>query len=675
MKGRDATMSLLGHSAQAYCRLGSVCEPKMKTKLCIALLSGLFAGAASGAGEMPPLKVRQVEFTPTPAPSNAQEMTTPYTRSSAIVTLANGEKRTFPLSYNILHRSGEQIHGWPAALVVDRQGKPLLNTAPDTKGQVARGPFYSAGADGTSLLAIPGAKVAGVAGTPLFLVNHLEYQTEGENIEAGKPPVELYGQLPMAMNLTVLEQNRRDGKLTPARIANIDFSGTEGLWIPCNGSTTPWQTHLGSEEYEPDARHFETKPLAAMNAYLGTPGKLASEGGANAYHYGHIVEVKVKRDGSTQAIKHYAMGRLAFELGDVMADRRTVYFGDDGDDVIRAMFVADKAGDLSSGTLYAAKWHQESGENFGRARLSWLRLGHANDAEIKALITRGIRFSDIWEVASAEAVAAAPEQFAGFRPLYVYPGTGSKPALEYYRLKPGQEKAAAFLETRRYAAWLGATSEFTKMEGIAHSVQDRKQWTVISYVRAGMIAGKNGKRPQDDIRLDGDERDLSCGVVYESNLRGGQKDSQGQPIASQFVAVDMVGKIYGERQPADAQGSYDKCHTDKLANPDNIRYSEAMRTLFIGEDSGNHINNFVWAYNVDKGSVTRLFSAPAGAENTGLNVYDNFNGHTYITANIQHPGAAEDLAKYPEAIRVDLRSKIDQRGVVGYFGGLPGMRR
>ena len=66
---------------------------------------------------------------------------------------------------------------------------------------------------------------------------------------------------------------------------------------------------------------------------------------------------------------------------------------------------------------------------------------------------------------------------------------------------------------------------------------------------------------------------------------------------------------------------------------------------------------------------------PSCAEKAGLNVYDNLNGHAYITGNIQQPGAAADLTKYPEAIRVDLRSKIDQRGVVGFLAGLPGMRR
>jgi secreted PhoX family phosphatase len=112
-----------------------------------------------------------------------------------------------------------------------------------------------------------------------------------------------------------------------------------------------------------------------------------------------------------------------------------------------------------------------------------------------------------------------------------------------------------------------------------------------------------------------------------------------------------------------------------VANPDNIRFSEAMRTLFIGEDSSNHLNNFTWAYNVDNGKLTRIFSAPIGAENTGLHVFDNYNGYAYITTNIQHPGAARDLSKYPDAIRNGMRAKVDERGWVGYFQGLPGLVR
>src|SRR4051812_13662675 len=388
-------------------------------------LVGTLAGLAGIAHAAPaPLKVKSVEFTTTPAPANGFELVNPYTRSSAIVTLADGTQQTFPLSYVILHRSGDYIGGWYSGLIVDHAGKPVQQTAPDKDGNIAVGPFMSAGADGTSLLQIADAKVDGVKGNALFLVNHLEYSTEGPNLDPTKPPLDLYGQLPMAMNVTVLDQDPESGGLRPVKLSTVDFSNVDGLWIPCNGSTTPWMTHLGSEEYEPDARVFETKPLEPMNLYRGTLGKLWNDGGANPYRYGHMVEVAVKGDGSSTAIKHYSTGRLAFELGDVMGDGRTVYFGDDGDDVIRAMYVADKENDLSAGTLYAAKWQQESGEDFGRAKLAWIRLGHASDGEIQAMIDGGIRFSDIWEVATPDDVKADPAKHEGFRPIYIYPGTG-----------------------------------------------------------------------------------------------------------------------------------------------------------------------------------------------------------------------------------------------------------
>jgi hypothetical protein len=64
-----------------------------------------------------------------------------------------------------------------------------------------------------------------------------------------------------------------------------------------------------------------------------------------------------------------------------MPDQKTVYLGDDGDDVIRAMFLADRAADLSSGTLYAARWIQNDHANFrplalrlARRELGWINV-------------------------------------------------------------------------------------------------------------------------------------------------------------------------------------------------------------------------------------------------------------------------------------------------------------
>jgi hypothetical protein len=60
--------------------------------------------------------------------------------------------------------------------------------------------------------------------------------------------------------------------------------------------------------------------------------------------------------------------------------------------------------------------------------------------------------------------------------------------------------------------------------------------------------------------------------------------------------------------------------------------------FFIGEDSGSHVNNFLWAYDVDTKALARIMSVPGGAESTGLHAVDELNGWTYIMSNFQHAG-------------------------------------
>lgn len=75
------------------------------------------------------------------------------------------------------------------------------------------------------------------------------------------------------------------------------------------------------------------------------------------YHYGWTPEVTVDASGKGTVVKHYAMGRFSHELAHVVADNKTVYFGDDSTNAAFFMFIADKAQDLSAGTLYAAKMY------------------------------------------------------------------------------------------------------------------------------------------------------------------------------------------------------------------------------------------------------------------------------------------------------------------------------
>ena len=49
--------------------------------------------------------------------------------------------------------------------------------------------------------------------------------------------------------------------MTDANLEEVDFTTQGGVWVPCAGSVTPWQTHLGSEEYPYDAKAFFDMPL------------------------------------------------------------------------------------------------------------------------------------------------------------------------------------------------------------------------------------------------------------------------------------------------------------------------------------------------------------------------------------------------------------------------------
>lgn len=153
----------------------------------------------------------------------------------------------------------------------------------------------------------------------------------------------------------------------------VDFSGVMGTWNNCNASVTPWNTGLTSEEYPsetPDDWALGSSG-GAMSDYLGRP--------ANPYDYGYNIELIPSSGVGTTVVKRYAMGRFSQEMAEVMPDGMTAYYGDDGSNRILYRFVADVAGDLSVGTLYAAKINQQDGGVLG---IEWLELGYGDDFEI-----------------------------------------------------------------------------------------------------------------------------------------------------------------------------------------------------------------------------------------------------------------------------------------------------
>ena len=621
------------------------------TMAVLAALAGCANQATSNAKAPMPAavtSVASVEFSDTPAPAatDPDNMARTYTSSVAKVTYKDGSIKTYPLAFNTLFSAQDKINEvkgvkHPAGQLFDAKMQPLK----DPLGQ----PLVAETPDANSLLAV---------GDKLFMVTHFEYDWLLSDKTEARKAKGWYSRSPMGMTLTELKQ-AKDGQLSVAKQNPVDFSGVDGLWIACAGSQTPWNTHLGSEEdydlqYNPLTKNAVKLQagLKAMSAqYLG--GKPA-----NPYHYGYIPEVEVRATGKTLVSKHYAMGRGTWELARLAPDGKTAYLGDDGTYGLMMMYVGDAWGSLDSGSLYAAKWNQTSDQSGGRANLSWIKMGHATSNEVKQLADTH-SFADIFDAAQPEG-NACPASYTRIR-------AGSKED-ECLKIKPGKEKAAAFLESRRMAALMGATTEFTKYEGVAINAADKKVYLAMSAIRDSMTSDKS--EPADHIRVAANE----AGATYTADLAGGQRDQNGNVIASDFVAT----KVYVE--PAllglplaapDAKGN--TADENRIAQPDNLFYSEKMRTLFIGEDSLIHTNNYLWAYNVDTKKLTRILSAAAGAENTGLQVLDNLHGHAYIMANNQHWG---DFAKtVPADLAKQLKDRIDVfHAPVGYLGGMPAIK-
>lgn len=614
-----------------------------------SLLMG-YANQASAATLKPAGGFVSASFTSMAAPnlSVPAQMATTYTDSMFHVTLADGKKQSYKLAYETFFTTGDWVPDGKGGKTLaggnyDIHNRPIMDRSVVGKER----PFFSDCPDGSSLLTVPNAKVAGVKDKPVFAVVQFEYITRDQS------GADTYGKVPSPIAVLTLDQDQATGKLSLIKYHNVDTSKVHGLWITCGASLSPWNTHLSSEEYEPDA--FDTgdtkagKQLRAFSKNL-----FGDEQRANPYHYGHLPEVTVHPDGTGTIKKHYCLGRISHELIQVMPDQRTALMGDDATNGGLFMFVADRAKNLSAGNLYVAKVGAgfNVDPNGSATPLTWIHLGHATSAEVEQMANQ-YKPQDIMDVRFED-----PND-ASFSKIFI----GGK--ANWIKLKPGMDKVAAFLETHRYAALKGGSMAFTKMEGTTVNAKDKVAYSALSYIQDSMVKGGKGWYEGSGIAL---EKAVKSGGIMQLPMAGRQKDSAGKMIESSWVPVSMQALLVGEDISADALGN--TSNPNKIGNPDNIKFSEKLRTLFIGEDSGRHVNNFLWAYNVDTRELSRILSVPAGAEATGLHAVDEINGWTYIMSNFQHAGDWEELhGKVKDTLDPLIRANYKDRfaAAVGYL--------
>lgn len=353
-------------------------------------------------------------------------------------------------------------------------------------------------------------------------------------------------------------------------VMNVDFSNVLGTLINCFGTLSPWNTPLTSEEnYEAEntqqwnnTAYLDGYPsytdVKNLQTYLGTSTL------PNPYDYGYIVEITSPTSGSPTPLKHFTLGRAAHENAVVMPDWKTVYTTDDGSNKAFYKFVATTAGDLSAGTLYAAKLIQDATSDPAKAgfNIEWIELGNSNNTQIKTWINsyNGITETDYTEGETSYITQAEIDDWA-------INNTG--------------DDRYAFLETLRAAKAKGATTEFRKMEGVVINYDGAASGSVPFMYVAMSEVGKGMVDAEGDIQLDSSAK---CGAVYRFGLQSDFNVNRMEPV--------VVGGAYN----ADGDANGNKCDVDAISNPDNLAVLDDGRVL-IGEDTSKHINNTLWVYN------------------------------------------------------------------------------
>ena len=346
----------------------------------------------------------------------------------------------------------------------------------------------------------------------------------------------------------------------------LNLSSINGGWVLCFGTVSPWGSPLFSEElYFDDTedwnnvnyRYHQGQQLLA--SYLGTY--------PNPYDYGFIVEMEDSQTNNPDLTRHYTMGRYSHENAQVMPDNKTVYLSDDGYDTVLYKFVADAPGDLSRGTLYAAKLNQDSTTDSSTTGfdVEWIELASSSNAEILNWIDDydGITTDDYIQGENSYITDKEINDWAEGRLNQDLNNDG----IIGYSL----DDRVAFLETRKAAAAIGATDEWNKMEGVVFNPNAPE------YVYMAM---SNIDRAMTDGQGDIDVSDNFCGIVYRMTMIDEWEINRIDPV--------IIGGPY-------TSSAQYECNNNNLAGPDNILVLNDG-SILVGEDTRKHEYNTVWLW-------------------------------------------------------------------------------
>jgi hypothetical protein len=261
------------------------------------------------------------------------------------------------------------------------------------------------------------------------------------------------------------------------------------------------------------------------------------------------------------------MGRFSHENAAVMPDERTVYLTDDGYETVLFKFIADTAGDLSAGTLYAAQVAQDDTKDSAITGfdVEWIEMAASSNSEIQNWV-------DQYDGITTEDFSGGQNSYITDEEINDWAeGRLNQDLNEDGTVGYALDDRVAFLESRKAAAALGASDEWNKMEGVAFNANAPENlYLAMSNIGYGMSDG------QGDI----DVTQNSCGIVYRMSLKGEWDVKRIEPVIS--------GGPY-------TSSARNECDVNNLAGPDNLLVLNDGRVL-IGEDTSKHESNMVWLW-------------------------------------------------------------------------------
>ena len=501
------------------------------------------------------------------------------------------------------------VHGFSSESVKGRGMLVPADAANQKEIQVATGTYVTFGRSGDKLGS--GQVLGGV------------YDVSGKLMYVSNMP-DFNGFIPLSENqaylYTAWEGGGRDAASSISRISltradaksqwtanlatskNIDLKPIDGGAVLCSGVVTPWGTPLLAEEHffynsatwnHPDNHDADEtvwfmggndinyiKPKA-MNRYLKRM--------SNPYRYGYMIEIADPASpDAPRPVKHFAMGRFSHETAAIMADNKTVYMTDDdsadyshkkyhtASGGVLFKFVADVPGDLSAGTLFAAKLAQDDSADPRTAGfdVSWIELGHGSNDEIEGWIAE---YDDVTvaEYKEGQTSYITDDEILAWAEMKSGRDLDSDGVVAI-----AMDGRAPFLESRRTAAAMGATTEWDKLEGItAHGESLFIAVAALSFTMdkswgsQHWSTGKIDRKEQGDIALNAE----GCGGTYVSKIDEDYNITRIDPY--------VIGQTTSDG----------RCSPELPASPDNI-LALNDGTLLIGEDAGpkRHVLDMLW---------------------------------------------------------------------------------